>query len=126
MEIFPLSNRMHRRLSQSSRKSRVLSHVVKDVTKVPNKMLSKMSVWSRCLCSLILLLLFTSNSDAVHPSAVYRSFHQNDHFTAPLPNSTLSAQCKAAYDRLKNPNSPDVTELVACKFVRSACFFFRL
>lgn len=104
-------------------KWRVLSPVVKDVTKVSNKMVSMVCVWT--LCSLIwLLLLFTSNSDAVHPSAVYRSFHQNDHFTVPLPNSTLSAKCKAAYDKLRNPDSPsDVTELVACKFVRSARFF---
>ena len=80
-------------------------------------------VYLLSLCSLFWLLLFTSNSDAVHPSAVYRSFHQNDHFTVPLRKSTLSAQCKAAYDKLRNPNSSDVTELVACKFVRSACFF---
>ena len=113
MEIFPLSNRLHRRLSQST------SHEIRDTrSRVTNKM-----VYSLSLCSLFCLLLFTSNSDAVHPSAVYRSFHQNDHFTVPSPNSTLSAQCKAAYDKLRNPNSSDVTELVACKFVRSACVF---
>ena len=93
------------------------------IARVTNKMVSKVS--SRSLCSLIWLLLFTSNSDAVHPTAVYRSFHQNDHFTVPLPNSTLSAQCKAAYDKLMNPNSSDVTELVACKFVKSTWFFVR-
>ncbi|KAL9976510.1 hypothetical protein ACROYT_G013819 [Oculina patagonica] len=57
-------------------------------------------------CSLVWLFLFTSNSDAVHPSAVYRSFHQNDHFTVPFPNSTgnstLSPKCQASFDKLKN------------------------
>lgn len=85
---------------------------------ITNKMHS--TVCARILCSLIWLLLITSNSDAVHPSAVYRSFHQNDHFTVPLPNSTVSAQCKGAYDKLMNSS-----EVTACKFVKSACFYFR-
>ena len=114
---YPLSDRMHRRLSRSNDEK-------SSSTRVTNKMVSKEFVLlSLYICSFIWLLLFTSNSDAVHPSAVYRSFHQSDHFTVPLPNSTLSAQCKAAYKKLRNPNSSDVTELVACKFVRSACFF---
>ena len=104
--------------TQPINKSRDTREEIERRSRVTNKM-----VYSLSLCSLFCLLLFTSNSDAVHPSAVYRSFHQNDHFTVPSPNSTLSAQCKAAYDKLRNPNSSDVTELVACKFVRSACVF---
>lgn len=124
MEIFPIQP--HCTADSADRTNEVASVVTSRQRRHESlKMVSMVSVWT--LCSLIwLLLLFTSNSDAVHPSAVYRSFHQNDHFTVPLPNSTLSAKCKAAYDKLRNPDSSsDVTELVACKFVRSARFFFR-
>ena len=67
---------------------------------------------STFFCSVLWLLLFTSSCDAVHPSAVYRSFHQNDRFTVPFSNSTLSPKCQAAYDRLRNSS---VAESTVCK-----------
>lgn len=99
----PHASIIHRRLDST-----------RPVTETRIKMVAAWKCLSKStfFCSVLWLLLFTSSCDAVHPSAVYRSFHQNDRFTVPFSNSTLSPKCQAAYDRLRNSS---VAESTVCK-----------
>lgn len=108
---------MHRRLDSLRDWHRLTQDSDDDSDKMVHLKLLLNSIF---FCSLVWLFLFTSNSDAVHPSAVYRSFHQNDHFTVPFPNSTgnstLSPKCQASFDKLRNST---IAESMACKFIHS-------